>query len=262
MAAGWSLVTMRAEVCRSRSNFLPSSSSELEPYCKEPETRRFTAPGYRGRASGILVLVIFAAALVLTGCFGHKAAEAPAAPPASSDNPSPSAPEAKVNISYGHPGDYMNSLTVTKYSGANTLLTTPGSDGKTVSIVRFDGGVVVWDIAVDKSILTKIPLLGPSEEKPYALKEISYGVMPEHFTETVPESGPPEPLEPEHFYIFTVRRASGSVSYDAVKVNGDGSLEAYDADPRAGNSFKLCCNVSPAFTITAAPTAVDAGAQP
>jgi hypothetical protein len=36
-----------------------------------------------------------------------------------------------------------------------------------------------------------------------------------------------------------------------VKVNGDGSLEAYEADPRAGSSFWLCCNLAGDFTLTA-----------
>ena len=38
------------------------------------------------------------------------------------------------------------------------------------------------------------------------------------------------------YYIFTVHRATGTVSYQAVHITGDGSVESYDAQPRAGTS--------------------------
>jgi hypothetical protein len=92
-------------------------------------------------------------------------------------------------------------------------------------------------------------MIGRSE--PQAVTEVKYGAMPPHFIETTPESGPPEPLQSDHYYVFTVTRASGATSYEAVKVNGDGTLEAYEADPRAGTSFQLCCNLAPDFIINA-----------
>ncbi|MGH7933000.1 MAG: hypothetical protein ACREQN_07500, partial [Candidatus Binataceae bacterium] len=60
----------------------------------------------------------------------------------------------------------------------------------------------------------------------------------------------PEPLEPDHYYIFEVSRGSGSISWEAVKVSADGSLESYVAEPRAGTSYRLCCNVGLDFTVT------------
>jgi len=158
-------------------------------------------------------------------------------------------PQAKINVSYARPDDFITSLVVTKYYGADTLLTTPGKKG-TSSIIRFAGGVVVWQFGVDKSLLTGLPVIGAHEERPYQIAEVEYSVVPKGFTQQMPESGPPEPLEPDHFYVFAVTRASGSTSYEAVKVNGDGTLEAYAADPRAGSSYSLCCDVAPDFTIT------------
>jgi hypothetical protein len=80
--------------------------------------------------------------------------------------------------------------------------------------------------------------------------------------QTIPDAEPPEPLEPDNFYIFSVTRKSGSISYEAVKVNADGSLEAYEADPRAGTSFRLCCNLSSDFTVVAPPAVVDTPPPP
>jgi hypothetical protein len=80
---------------------------------------------------------------------------------------------------------------------------------------------------------------------------VKYGQMPAGFSQTAPDSGPPEPLEPSTYYVFSVTRASGSTSFEAVKVDSDGSLEAYAAEPRAGTSFSLCCNVSADFSASA-----------
>jgi hypothetical protein len=167
----------------------------------------------------------------------------------SSDNALPPSPDAKVHISYSRPGDFLSSLIVTKYSSAEPLLAIPGGKDGSAAIVRFEGGIVVWQIAVEKSLLNSMPLIG--KDQPYAVTEVKYGTMPRHFVATIPDSGPPEPLESDHYYVFTVTRASGISSYEAVKVNGDGTLEAYAAEPRAGTSFRLCCNISPDFVITA-----------
>lgn len=166
-----------------------------------------------------------------------------------SDSGPPPGPDAKIHISYSRPGDFLNSLTVTEYAAAETVLSEAGK-GPASAIIRFDGGVVIWQIGVEKKLVANVPLLGEHEREPYAISEVSYGKLPANFAATVPESGPPMPLEPDHYYIFTVTRASGVTSYEAVKVNGDGSLEAYEAEPRAGDSFRLCCDISPDFVIS------------
>jgi hypothetical protein len=47
--------------------------------------------------------------------------------------------------------------------------------------------------------------------------------------------------------VFQIDRQSGSTSYQAVKVLADGSLQAYNAQPRAGSSYLLCCNIATEF---------------
>jgi hypothetical protein len=197
---------------------------------------------------------VIAACLFASGCSSgkNKTVPSPAHGQQSPDNgPAPGGPDAKIHISYSHPGDFLSSLTVTEYAGAETVLSEPGK-GPSSSIIRFDGGVVIWQIGVEKKLLADVPLLG--ERKPYAITEVIYGKLPANFAATVPDSGPPSPLEADHYYVFTVTRASGTVSYEAVKVNGDGGLEAYEAEPRAGDSFRLCCDISPDFVVNAMTT--------
>lgn len=207
----------------------------------------------------MLAIAVLLIPLLTSGCAAHKtvddaAGQTVANVPQSTDNAPLPGPEAKIHISYAHPNDFLGSLTVTKYSAAQTLLTLDAKGGGAASIVRFDGGVGVWQVDVDKSLLSDVPVLG--RDKSYAPSEVKYGAVPARFVQSVPDGGPPEPLEPDHYYIFTVTRASGSASYEAVKVDSDGSLEAYDAQPRAGTSFRLCCNLGADFTITATPHAV------
>jgi hypothetical protein len=158
-------------------------------------------------------------------------------------------PEAKINISYSKPGDYLSSLVVTKYAAANTIATEPKEKGAATTVL-FEGGVVVWQADISPSTFSGIPGLG--SRQPYIVRHVKYGEIPQGFQQTAPDNGPPEPLEPDTYYVFSVIRASGSTNYEAVKVQGDGSLVAYEADPRAGDSFQLCCNVAPDFTVTAA----------
>ena len=194
-------------------------------------------------------LVVFAvAAILFAGCSSRNELAAPSNPSADSG---PAGAEAKIHINYSHPGDYLASMTVTKYSSAQILQTTNTKNGD-ASVVRFDGGISVWDFAVEKSVFSGVPLIGHEEHR-YNPTEVKYGTLPDHFTEFMPSSGPPEPLEPNHYYIFAANRGSGSISFQAVKVNGDGSLEAYEADPRAGSSYLICCNLAGDFTITAPP---------
>lgn len=212
-------------------------------------------PWLHGTAWRCLVFaVLVAVGVTFAGCAAHKrktaaGVSAPAAT-ASSDQGATgeSGPQASIHISYAHSSDYLQALTVTKYSGAQILMTSPAGKNGTSSIVRFEGGIEVWQINVDKSVLSHLPVLDFAKE--YQLKQITYGTMPRHFIQTLPESAPPEPLESDHFYVFEVSRGSGSMSWEAVKVSADGSLESYVAEPRAGTSYRLCCNVGLDFSVT------------
>jgi hypothetical protein len=187
--------------------------------------------------------------LLAGGCWSAKNTTSPARhPQQASDNTPPPGPDAKIHISYSRPGDFLKSLTVTEYAAAETVLTESGK-GPAASIIRFDGGVVIWQIGVEEKMLADVPLLG--EHKSYAVPEVTYGKLPANFAATIPDSGPPQPLQTDHYYVFTVSRASGASSYEAVKVNGDGSLEAYAAEPRAGDSFRLCCDLTADFVVNA-----------
>ncbi len=218
-----------------------------------------------GRRGRLTIAALAFATIAIAGC--STAAKKTALEPAgsqSSDSAPPPGPEAKIQISYSQPNDYLDTLSLTKYSAADALSTAAGSSG-TASVVRFEGGMPVWQIDIEPGMFSAMPIGFSS--KNYAVSEVKYGKVPPHFVQSIPDLGPPEPLEPDHFYIFSVTRKSGSISYDAVKVNADGSLQAYEADPRAGSSFRLCCNVPSDFTITGPPSAVespppDAGPPP
>lgn len=197
-------------------------------------------------------LLVLLPLLTVLGCASRDSSSETT--PSSNASPATEAipgPEAKIQISYSHPNDYLSSMVVTKYSAAQVLETYATKAGS-ASVVRFDGGVTVWQFAVEEQMLAGVPMLGRKERRREAPKEVKYGVLPGDFRQSMPENGPAEPLEPNHYYVFAVTRGSGSVSYEAVKVNGDGSLEAYEADPRAGTSFRLCCDVAADFTITPA----------
>jgi hypothetical protein len=201
------------------------------------------------RSSRVAFCFLLAVCLVAGGCAsGKKTAVAPTSGTVqSSEEAAPASPDAKINISYSRPGDFLNSLTVTEYSSADTVLTEPGK-GPVATIVRFEGGIAIWQIGVRKRLLSDVPMLG--EHKLYAVKEVLYGKLPANFDSTIPDSGPPQPLQSDHYYVFTVTRASGITSYEAVKVNSDGSLEAYAAEPRAGDSFRLCCDLAADFVVS------------
>jgi hypothetical protein len=214
-----------------------------------------------------LLQAIAALAVTLTfaGCSSHakQSAQAPTAsltPSQSTDGTAAPGPEAKIQISYSQPNDFLNTLSMTKYSGATILATSPPGSNGTASVVRFDGGAPTWQIDIEPGMFSEMPL--GSSAKNYAVSEVKYGNVPPHFVQTIPDLGPPEPLEPDHFYIFSVTRKSGSISYDAVKVNADGSLQAYEADPRAGTSFRLCCNLPSDFTIVAPSPTIDTASPP
>ncbi len=201
------------------------------------------------------------AALALGACsLLHRGAPATAAAPsAAPDEPAPGdqgeanppAPGATINLSYTHRGDYLASLSVTKFSGAEALESRRLDPTHSATIVRFDGGATIWEIKADTSMLSDLP--GLHSRARFALKSATYGKLPAHFIQLTPDGTPPEPLEPDRYYIFTATRASGSVSYEAVRVNADGSLDGYDAEPRAGTSYALCCNLSADFAVPTPP---------
>jgi hypothetical protein len=170
-----------------------------------------------------------------------------------------SPPGATVAISYAHKGDYLASLSVSKFNGAEMVESRNIDAQHVASIIRFDGGVTVWEIGADTGVFSKLPLLGSGDK--FAAKSVTYGKLPVHFAQVTPESGPPEPLEAGHYYIFTAQRASGTLSYEAVRVEADGSLDGYEAEPRAGTSYALCCNVNPDFVQPTVPV-IPEGSSP
>jgi hypothetical protein len=160
-------------------------------------------------------------------------------------------PGATVAISYAHKGDYLASLSVSKFNGSEIVESRNIDPQHVESIIRFDGGVTVWEIKADTGVFSKLPVVGSGDK--FAAKSVTYGKLPVDFAQMTPESGPPEPLEAGHYYIFTAQRASGALSYEAVRVEADGSLDGYEAEPRAGTSYALCCNVNPDFVQPTAP---------
>ncbi len=153
-------------------------------------------------------------------------------------------PVANVAVSYKRPGDALARATVIKFFGADVIANHPRDAAHTESVVRFDGGVPIWEFKADESTFGSITGVGAAK---YALKSIEYAKVPTHFTQVIPEEGPPEPLDRGAYYVFQIDRQSGSTSYQAVKVLADGSLQAYNAQPRAGSSYLLCCNVTSEF---------------
>ena len=182
------------------------------------------------------------------GCSSKKKPEDIGADESASDTgagePQPP-PTARVEISYSRPSDSTERATVSKYFGAEVIETTQTHSGRSASVIRFDGGVPIWEIRADRSLAGRISDIGSSG---WAIKQLEYGKVPPHFSQLLPDQGPPEPLDRGSFYVFTIERASGTVSYQAVKVLADGSLQAYAAQPRAGSSFLLCCGLASDFT--------------
>jgi hypothetical protein len=160
-----------------------------------------------------------------------------------------------IQISYAQAGDTLQSVSVSQFTGAAVLRTSGEGDSQS-SLVRFDGGVPIWKFHSGRSMLNPISEI---EKTPYRVASIEYGMVPRGFEQDTPESGPPAPLFAGGYYIFAITRASGAVSYQAVRVQPDLTLQVYDADPRAGTSYSLCCNVSADFPE---PTPSDLEAPP
>ena len=153
-------------------------------------------------------------------------------------------PVANVAVTYKRPGDALVRATVIKFFGADVIANHSRDASHSESVVRFDGGVPIWEFKADESTFGSITGVGAAK---YAVKSIEYSKVPTHFTQVIPEEGPPEPLDRGAYYVFQIDRQSGSTSYQAVKVLADGSLQAYNAQPRAGSSYLLCCNVTSEF---------------
>jgi hypothetical protein len=169
-------------------------------------------------------------------------------------------PVANVAISYHRPGDALARATVIKFFGAEVIANHQRDATHTESVVRFDGGVPIWEFKADESSFGSLTGVGNAK---YSLKSVEYSKVPPHFTQVLPEEGPPEPLDRGSYYVFQIERASGSTSYQAVKVLADGSLQAYNAQPRAGSSYLLCCNVTADFPepVVLPDTTEDTGAE-
>ncbi len=153
-------------------------------------------------------------------------------------------PIAKVAVSYKRPDDALSRATVTKFFGADAIASHMRDATHKETVVRFEGGVPIWEFKTTESTIGSFTGLG---EKKYALKNIEYAKLPPHFSQIIPEEGTPEPLDRGAYYVFQIERLSGSTSYQAVKVLADGSLQAYNAQPRAGSSYLLCCNIGADF---------------
>src|SRR5579863_10034153 len=74
------------------------------------------------KARLLRLLIASLAFALIAGCTTHRETSAPPDQPAAADDTvasAPAAPEAKIHISYAHPGDFLDSLSVTKYSSAD-----------------------------------------------------------------------------------------------------------------------------------------------
>ncbi len=213
-------------------------------------------PGAIGRE---LLLLAMLAAVTSTapGCsLFKKPSHAPSIPPAENQTPSTSAAApTSVQITYAKTNDSLKSVLVTKFTGASILRTRDESGGE-AALVRFDGGVPVWQFHSNRSVLNPLNAIGKNPDR---VATVDFGKLPPGFMQDIPDVGPPAPLDPGGYYVFVIERASGATSYQVVKVNSDLTLEVYDAEPRAGTSYKLCCNVSSDF---AEPTPADDTEQP
>ena len=207
---------------------------------------RLAATWWRA-TTAVAVAMLVPIVLASLGCSSKKKVEDIAADDNATDasaEPLPP-PTATVEISYSRPKDSMERATVSKYFGAEVIQTTQTHSGRSASVIRFDGGVPIWEIRADRSLAGRISDIGSSG---WAVKQLEYGKVPPHFSQVLPDAGPPEPLDRGSFYVFTIERSSGAVNYQAVKVLADGSLQAYAAQPRAGSSFLICCGLASDFT--------------
>jgi hypothetical protein len=142
-------------------------------------------------------------------------------------------PGASVDISYSTPGDFLKTFSVVKYGQARALATRAVGPAQEATIIILDGGVPVWQFHADTGLMSHFGF-----DKSFGISKVTYGKLPRNFIEDTPGTGPPEPLETGHYYVFSVSRNSGAQSFQVVKINDDGSLSSYAAQPLAGNSSK------------------------
>lgn len=195
-------------------------------------------------ALGALIAVVVPLISIAAGCSYLRKFKSAPAESVVDDQTVTNAPAvpASVHITYVKADDTLQSVTVTEFTGASVLRTRKEGEAEAV-VVRFDGGVPVWRFHANRSRLNPLTIAST----PYHLASIDYGKVPSDFTQDIPEVGPPPPLNAGGYYIFAIERGSGAVSYQVAKVNPDQTIQAYDADPRAGTSYKICCNVSADF---------------
>ncbi len=205
-----------------------------------------------GRQTGVLapllaVLMALLFAAFIVGCSSSDESDLNADDAAEAGEGEPLPPtKASVAITYHRKNDTLTRALVTKYFGAEVVETKQRDPRHSETIVRFNGGVPVWEFKADRGLISEVSTLGSNSK--YIPRRIDYGTVPTRFEQIIPDEGPPEPLDRGAFYVFEVERASGSTSYQAVKIEADGSLAAYNAVPRAGSSYLLCCNVPSDFS--------------
>src|SRR5258708_1091237 len=110
-------------------------------------------------------------------------------------------PVANVAISYRRPGDALTRATVIKFFGAEVIANHQRDASHTESVVRFDGGVPIWEFKADEGTFGSLTGVGAAR---YSLKSINYSKVPTHFTQVLPEEGPPEPLDRGAYYVFQI----------------------------------------------------------
>ena len=83
-------------------------------------------------------------------------------------------PIANVAISYRRPGDALARATVIKYFGAEVIANHQRDASHTESVVRFDGGVPIWEFKADEGTFGSITGVGAAK---YTLKNIEYAKL-------------------------------------------------------------------------------------
>src|SRR6202043_367530 len=97
--------------------------------------------------------------IAIAGCSTHaKQAETAASPTPdqSAGSTPPLGPEAKIQISYSQPNDFLSTILLTKYTGADVLETAPAGSHGTAAVVRFEGGMPMWQINVEPGMFSEI----------------------------------------------------------------------------------------------------------
>src|ERR1700687_944038 len=98
----------------------------------------------------LLAIAALALTIGIGGCSARAKQPAPEAaasptPNQAADSLAPPGPEAKIQISYSQPNDFLSTLSLTKYSGAIVLATAAAGARGNASVVGFEGGTPVWE---------------------------------------------------------------------------------------------------------------------